>query len=84
MTEIHEYEAQLEYDLDTMDGALDRYQLTFDFIASSLRNDFRNTELNMAERRKRYDMILKIRGGYQPEKSKIQGNVTYKWENDKE
>ena len=76
-------EENIDYDLDTMDGALDKYGLTYDFIASNMKHDFKKSSgMGHAERRKRYDMILKVRGGYKPEKAKIDTEVTYKWEDE--
>jgi len=79
LTEDEEQEVKdaVSYDLSTMNGALDKYHLTFDFVAKKLAAAFNNPTLENAEERHRLEMILKIRGAYKTEDQEEE--TQYKW-----
>lgn len=64
----------------SMDEALYYWGLNFEFVAEELMKDFNNPQMSMAEKRHRYDMLMKILGGYKPTKTEKQEKVTIKWE----
>lgn len=74
-TDINEFKS--------MEEALRYFQLSFGFVAKELSEDFKNPRLSMAEKRHRYDMLMKILGGYAPSKSEKREKVTIKWKGEK-
>lgn len=78
--EIEEIKDRIDKDIATMGGALDTYDLTYDFIADRLMKAFEDPALSYAEERKRLDMILKIRGGYSKETKESKAEFIYRWD----
>jgi hypothetical protein len=78
---------EIKEDVDSMGGALDKYNLTFERMAKILDDRVFNEEklkkVDLKELRHFIDLVLKVRGGYAPDKKSIDGNFVVKWEDDK-
>ena len=74
---------QFDRSLDTMDGWLDHYDITFEkmarIMATQVFDEGVFDQVKLDELRKWVTLGMKIRGGFKPVDKNWKGEVTYKW-----
>ena len=82
---------EIDHEIDTVDGALEKYNLTNDRIFKIINDrvfsaaEDKDKKIDLKDLRHFADMIFKIRGNiYKPDTTYIDKKVVYRWEDSTE
>lgn len=81
MEDVEKVKEEIEYDLDSLDGYLDKVGLDIKFFAENFKSCFDVCKKGGTENRLHLDMLAKIRGLYKQSENKIEP-VKYSWGKD--
>lgn len=77
--EINSIKESFNKDFNSMDDALNRYGLTLDFTAHEILKDLMDENIDFGEKRKRLEMILKLRNAFPKDSLSIENNINWSW-----